>query len=132
MSKSKNRTGSVIVLLSILMISLLSCGSPSENDTAKSSLGNSATPENATAPSRIHTVKILQMQFVPSEITIHPGDTVLFINKDMLLHDITELAGKKWSSGPLQAGSSWKMSFDTSVKYYCSIHEVMKGKIIVQ
>lgn len=70
------------------------------------------------------------MQFQPAELTINKGDTVIFVNKDIVDHDATEV-NKAWSSPPLAMGESWKWVATKSADYYCSIHLVMKGKINV-
>lgn len=77
------------------------------------------------------TVIIEQMKFMPDTLTINKGDTVLFINKDIVEHDVTEI-NKAWTSGPLKMDESWKLVPEKSVDYYCSIHLVMKGKIMVK
>jgi plastocyanin len=81
---------------------------------------------------RFHSVEIRQMQFVPSEIRVHKGDTIAWINNDIVVHDVTEEKNKEWSSSPLPIGSTWKMVAVKSADYYCSIHVVMKGKIVVE
>lgn len=78
----------------------------------------------------IHIVEIKHMKFIPSEITVKQGDSIIWINKDLVAHDVTEQHRKKWSSSLLQPGESWKMTIIESSDYYCSIHVVMKGKII--
>lgn len=78
---------------------------------------------------KTYTVEIKDMKFVPADIKVEKGDTVLFVNKDMVAHDVTEQATKAWSSSPIPAGGSWKMAVTDEADYYCSIHEVMKGKI---
>jgi plastocyanin len=72
------------------------------------------------------------MQFNPAELTVHKGDTVVFVNHDMVTHDVTEEASKAWTSSMLPANESWTMEATQSANYYCSLHPVMKGKIIVQ
>ena len=79
-----------------------------------------------------HTVAIRQMKFEPAELDIKKGDTILFINNDLFVHDITESSKKEWSSGALPNGQSWKLVPQETVDYYCSIHLVMKGKIVVR
>ena len=81
---------------------------------------------------KTHMVEIKQMKFVPDEITVHAGDKVTWLNHDLLTHDITEETHKAWSSSALPAGSSWSMVVKQSADYYCSIHVVMKGKVIVE
>lgn len=78
---------------------------------------------------KIFTVEIKDMKFVPENITVSKGDTIIWINHDMMAHDVTEEASKTWTSGPIAAGGSWKMTVAGEVYYYCSIHVVMKGKI---
>jgi plastocyanin len=69
------------------------------------------------------------MKFVPADITVHKGDTVIWINKDMVAHDVTEETAKAWTSSPISFGGSWKMEVTEEADYYCSIHAVMKGKL---
>jgi plastocyanin len=63
---------------------------------------------------------------------VHPGDTVVWVNHDMVAHDITEQKNKAWTSSLLQPGQTWKMVVTKDEEYYCSIHQVMTGKIIVE
>src|ERR1044072_8498545 len=81
---------------------------------------------------KVYNVEIKQMQFQPAELLVQKGDTVVWINHDIVAHDETEQAHKLWSSGPLAPGESWSLVVTQSADYYCSIHVVMKGKLIVQ
>jgi len=83
-------------------------------------------------PPQVYTVLISGMKFQPAELTVHRGDTVIWVNQDMVMHDVTEEPGKAWTSSPLPAGKSWSMAVTQSADYYCSIHQVMKGKLIVE
>lgn len=99
----------------VMLLAITGCSSPAGKAAAK-----------------VDTVEIKQMQFQPATLELHKGDTVVFKNEDMVAHDITEATSKKWSSGPLPAGSSWKTAVNESADYYCSIHQVMKGKLKVE
>ena len=79
-----------------------------------------------------YTVEIKQMKFVPQELELQKGDTVVFINRDLLTHDVTETPGKAWTSSPLSPNASWTMVAEKTSDYYCSIHPVMKGRLIVE
>jgi plastocyanin len=72
------------------------------------------------------------MQFQPKELTVQKGDTIVWINRDIVAHDVTEESGKAWHSSPLATGNSWQLVATRSANYYCSIHVVMKGKLLVQ
>jgi putative membrane protein len=78
---------------------------------------------------KVFIVEIKDMKFVPECITVRTADTIIWINRDLMTHDVTEGASKLWSSGPIVPGGSWKMVVAKAANYYCSIHIVMKGKI---
>lgn len=79
-----------------------------------------------------HQVIIEQMKFQPAELTIHKGDTVIWINKGIVVHDITEAQSQAWTSDSLAVEEIWKMVPDKSFSYICSIHPTMKGEVIVE
>jgi plastocyanin len=79
-----------------------------------------------------HTVVISGMQFHPAELSVNKGDTVKWVNKDLVTHNVTDYPGKEWTSGPINPGSSWKKVVKKDLNYYCSIHPAMKGKIKTQ
>ena len=79
-----------------------------------------------------YIVEIKQMKFVPQTLQIQKGDTVVFVNRDLLPHDVTETPGKAWTSSPLSPNASWTLVPGKSLDYYCSIHPVMKGKLVVE
>jgi plastocyanin len=81
---------------------------------------------------KLYTVQIKDMKFQPSVLDIHEGDTVMWINRDIVAHDVTEESNNAWSSTPLATGKSWKKEFSKSTSYFCNIHQVMKGRIQVQ
>lgn len=78
-----------------------------------------------------HIVEIKDMKFQPADLTVHSGDTVIWVNKDIVAHDVTE-DNKTWASPTLVSESSWKKAITNSDSYYCSIHVVMKGKLTVE
>lgn len=81
---------------------------------------------------QVYTVTIRDMKFQPAELNVKPADTVVWVNKDLVTHDVTEETNKLWSSGPLPAGKSWRMAVTQNADYFCSIHIVMKGKLNVR
>ncbi|MEQ8532127.1 MAG: hypothetical protein RIB86_09755, partial [Imperialibacter sp.] len=70
--------------------------------------------------------------YLPSTLLVNKGDTVAWINQNITEHDITELSKEKWSSSKLPAGTRWSMVVSEAADYYCSIHVVMKGKLIIE
>lgn len=94
-------------------------------------LTNFTTINSVVVANTKHTVTIKGMTFNPAELHVQKGDTVVWINKDIVPHNITDFPGAKWTSGTLVLDGSWEKSISNSFDYYCSIHPTMKGKIIV-
>ncbi len=80
---------------------------------------------------KVHIVEIRGMKFVPEELHLSKGDTVIWVNKDLVMHDVTEESKKAWASGIIASKSSWKRAITNSSDYYCNLHVVMKGKLVV-
>jgi plastocyanin len=72
------------------------------------------------------------LKFQPAELVVKKGDTVVWVNKDIVAHDVTQEPGNAWRSPALATGQSWSLIVAESANYYCSIHVVMKGKLLVQ
>ena len=79
-----------------------------------------------------HTITITGMQFTPATLTIKPGDTVVWVNKDILAHTATAKAGA-FDSKILQPGQSWKFVAKQkgSFAYTCIFHP-MNGTLTVR
>jgi plastocyanin len=80
-----------------------------------------------------HHVVIDGMKFAPQVVRVRPGDTIVWENRDMFVHNVTA-DGAGVRSGDLAPGKTWrwvvrgKMSFD----YLCTLHPVMKGRVDVK
>jgi len=79
-----------------------------------------------------YTVEIKQMRFQPAQLQVKKGDVLVFLNKDLVTHDVTEASGKSWKSPPLAPRASWRLVVKGSANYFCSFHPVMKGRITVE
>jgi plastocyanin len=82
-------------------------------------------------PYQVYTVEIKEMKFVPDSISVKKGDEVVFVNRDMVPHCVTEEKDSAWSSSAIAPGESYLLVVKQSTDYYCAIHKVMKGKIVV-
>lgn len=87
--------------------------------------GSSYTPQ-------VHTVVIKGLKFLPNTLTVHRGDTIKWINKDLVLHDVTNVNLLSETSGPMKTDAVWKMAVTEDLDYFCSLHVIMKGKVIVE
>jgi plastocyanin len=86
----------------------------------------------AAGPGKDHTVTIENMQFNPQELTVHHGDRIVWVNKDLFPHTAT--AAKVFDSGSIAANGSWSYVAAKSGEYAygCTFHPTMKAKLTVQ
>lgn len=78
------------------------------------------------------TVNIENFTFEPQVLTVPAGTTVVWVNNDDIPHVVAE-KNRKFRSQALDTGDSFTQTFTIpgTIEYYCSIHPMMTGKIIV-
>jgi len=80
-----------------------------------------------------HVVQIRQLQFQPAQLVVGPGDTVTWVNRDIVPHTASAIdAG--WGSGELAEHESWQWiaQAGSTAQYYCVYHPSMRGEIVVR
>lgn len=82
---------SQVLLLCTAGLMSLPNGSPLGSNTAiaLSSPMVAAAVDQTMAPRAMDTVIIKGMAFSPSELRVHKGDTVVWINEDIVAHNVT-------------------------------------------
>lgn len=90
-----------------------------------------AAAQNAGAAD--HRVLIQDMAFSPKVVTVKPGDTITWVNKDIFVHNVTAAAAGI-RSGELKPGQSWRQVLrqGESFDYLCTLHPVMTGRVEVK
>lgn len=88
------------------------------------------------------TVTIKDLRFNPPTVTVKPGGTVRWVNKDTTAHTSTssdfnpdgKSPASAWNSPVLDPGKSWSRKFENEgdFTYACSIHPYIKGTVKVQ
>jgi plastocyanin len=80
----------------------------------------------------VKAVDITGFAFSPQEITVAPGTTVRWINRDPTQHTVTSDT-KLFDSKPLATGAQFEYTFTTAgdFSYHCSIHAFMTGIVHV-
>lgn len=79
--------------------------------------------------SQTHIIEIKQMKFVPSQVVVSPGDSIRWINRDIVAHNVAEETSTDWKSPDLNTGESFTIKIHKEQSYLCTLHPVMKGKI---
>lgn len=89
-------------------------------------------PSVADQP-RTHTITIEAMRFQPEVLAVAPGDTIVWLNKDLVLHTATSEVGR-FDSGAILASESWKYTVRRKgdFTYICTFHPAMKGVLRVR
>jgi plastocyanin len=84
-------------------------------------------------PPTTHTVTIEGMRFSPEVLTVRPGDTVVWMNKDLFAHTATT-SSPGFDSREIAAGQSWSYTPRSAgdFPYVCTFHPTMKALIRVQ
>lgn len=77
-----------------------------------------------------HRVTITDFEFVPSVLTVRPGDLVTWINLDIAPHTATARDGA-WGTKRLNANQEKTMEVKRGMTtdYYCAFHPMMKAKL---
>ena len=86
------------------------------------------------ASSQANAVSIDNFTFTPQTLTIKPGTTVTWTNKDDIPHGIASDNNAFARSKALDTDDSYSFTFTApgTYKYFCYIHRHMTGTIVVQ
>ena len=87
----------------------------------------------ANAAPRVHTVLIEGMRYQPEGLTVAVGDTVVWINRDMVPHTATSASGR-FDSNEIAPGKSWTHTVRATGEfaYICTYHPLMKAVLRVR
>ena len=87
---------------------------------------------NHAHAAQTHIVEIEDFIFSPSVLTVQQGDTVIFVNNDIVPHTATASNGS-WDSGDMQQDGEWSfVASDEGVfDYFCTYHPRMVGILTV-
>lgn len=80
-----------------------------------------------------HVVEITDFTFQPDTLRLAVGDTVVWVNRDVVPHTVT---GSEWAwdSGVLATSASWTYVANVAgdATYICTLHPSMKGWMAVR
>jgi len=130
-------SGGTLAAVAAVALIVVGCGG-----SAYGSNGNTTPP--ASGGGGDTSVTIQNFAFTPQTLTVRPGTTVTWTNKDSVPHTVTgtdglgTTAGKTgmFDSGNLNQGQTFSFTFGKAGTYYyeCTIHASsasMHGKIVV-
>lgn len=88
-------------------------------------------PSRETTKVAVDTVYMHNLKFVPDTLLLHGPTRVVFVNQDIVVHNITQ-TDSAWASPNLNPGDSWSRMIDRSTHYFCTLHPTMKGVLEVE
>lgn len=85
---------------------------------------------------KTHQVEIRAMQFVPAELTVAVGDTIVWTNHDVMPHTVTSEAASTvtFDSQSIESKQVWSYTVTTAgeLPYVCTFHPTMRGKLVTR
>jgi plastocyanin len=90
---------------------------------------NTAGASTAPRPGAAPVVVMENLAYKPTLVTVAKGTRVIFRNKDVAPHTVTETSGHGIDSGTINPGKSFSLIVDQSLDYFCTIHPFMKAKV---
>jgi plastocyanin len=81
---------------------------------------------------RRHVVEMREFEFKPAVIRVTAGDTIVWVNRDVVPHTAT--AKPQWDTGTVGATASGSVVTGAKgeVKYVCVFHHGMTGTLVVE
>lgn len=97
---------------------------PTETTTA------TATTTTTTTTATEYELLISAFKFEPDSLTIKAGDTVTWLNKDIVPHTATA-TDKSWDTGNIKTHQRKSITFSkaSSTSYFCAYHPSMQAKL---
>jgi len=92
-----------------------------------------ATRAAGNAPSKVE-ITIDNFSFTPSSVTVAPGTTVTWINKDDVPHTVVSDDKTTFRSKALDTDEQFSYTFTKTgtYGYFCSVHPRMTGAVVVK
>jgi plastocyanin len=81
-----------------------------------------------------HVVTIENMKFEPEALTVAAGDTVVWVNRDLVAHTATSSEAGIFDSKLIAPDESWKLVVRKKGEfaYACTYHPTMRATLHVQ
>ena len=95
---------------------------------------SSSTATTRPAPPRFVTVRITDGRFDPRQVEVAVGGSVTWVNDDATEHRLASTSPNVIDSPLIGKAGAYTRGFATpgEFRYYCTIHNSMKGVVVVR
>ena len=89
-----------------------------------------ASPRLRASGPTVHVLEIRRFEFLPEVLEARAGDTVTWVNKDIVPHTATSVDGD-WDTGLIERDERRSITLRDGMqgKYLCLYHQKMRGAI---
>ncbi|PMS35352.1 plastocyanin [Trinickia symbiotica] len=96
--------------------------------------GDTAAPSPSGGKATTYNVEIRNFAFEPKEITVPAGARIVWVNRDEEPHLVVSVGGAFKPSQALDTNDSFAtvLAKPGTYQYYCGIHPMMVGRIVVR
>ena len=121
----------------LLALAIGGCGDDEDEPTTPA-VESPTTEQTDTSGGGGDTVDVVMKDtaFVPQDIEVESGQTILWTNEDPFAHTVTKEAGPgdDFDSGDVEGGGTYEQTFTDAgeIDYVCTIHPQQTGTITVK
>ena len=118
-------------------LAMLVAGCGSSTNTNSASYGTAPVKAPPQTPAGTRPAVVVRMQglrFSPASVHVAAGQTIEWVNRDSVVHNVTSSDGTAIMSGNFGPGKKFEFTAKLAgtFTYYCTIHSTtMKGRIVV-
>lgn len=136
----------IAVSCAALALALAACGKADDSTQGRDAGGDGVTVTTNPTP-EAHTstqseagesddivgVRMVDIEFVPQEVSVDVGQRIIWTNNEAVPHNVTAREGADFASDTLQEGDTFDYTPTEAgtIDYVCTIHPRQTGRITV-
>jgi plastocyanin len=116
------------------VLALAGCGGDDDNGSSSSTAAETpSTSASTPAAGGAVTVDMQNIAFDPKSVTVKVGQTIEWVNKDSVDHNVVATKGENFKSDTFGKDGTYKYTVDKAgtIDYVCTLHPGMEGSITV-
>ncbi len=121
-------------VVATLLIAIAACATSASRAATDGDAQATAAGSGGAGQPAVYRVEISNFAFKPNEIQVPAGARIVWVNRDEEPHIVVSTNGSFKNSPALDTNDSYTAVLTKSgtYTYFCSIHPMMVGKIVVR